>query len=114
MKPSEIVSAASYPGTDNTVAAPPHSDSIRVEFAPLEGQARVAGALAARAAGTFNSGITPGQWVQLIARLGEIPDPKVGSGPSSAAIPDARAPSSPVLDRLYPRGLRSRQGRRLI
>jgi hypothetical protein len=30
MKPSEIVSAASYPGTDNTVAAPPHSDSIRV------------------------------------------------------------------------------------
>ena len=88
MKPSEIVSAASYPGTDNTVAAPPHSDSIRVEFAPLDGQARVAGALAARAAGTFNSGITPGQWVQLIARLGEIPDPKVGSGPSSAAIPD--------------------------
>jgi hypothetical protein len=88
MKPSEIVSAASYPGTDNTVAAPPHSDSIRVEFAPLEGQARVAGALAARAAGTFNSGITPGQWVQLIARLGEIPDPKVDSGPSAAAIPD--------------------------
>jgi hypothetical protein len=88
MKPSEIVSPASYPGADNTVAAPSHSDSIRVEFAPLDGQARVAGALAARAAGTFNSGITPGQWVQLIARLGEIPDPKVDSGPSAAAIPD--------------------------
>jgi len=88
MKPSEIVSMASYPGTDNTVAAPSHSDSIRVEFAPLDGQARVAGAPAARAAGTLNLGITSGQWVQLIARLGEIPDPKVGSGPSSAAIPD--------------------------
>jgi Transglycosylase SLT domain len=88
MKPSEIVSLASYPGTDNTVSAPSHSDSIRVEFAPLDGRARVAGALAARAAGTFSSPITPGQWVQLIARLGEIPDPKVGSGPSSAAIPD--------------------------
>jgi hypothetical protein len=87
MKPSEIVSPTSYPGTDNTVLAPGHGD-IRVEFAPLDGQARVAGAPAARAAGAFGSGITPGQWVQLIARLGEIPDPKVASGPSSAAIPD--------------------------
>ena len=96
MKPSEIVSLTSYPGTDNTVAAPSHSDSIRVEFEPLDGQAHVAGALAARAAGTFSSSITPGQWVQLIARLGEIPDPKVASGPSSAAIPDrpGAAPST--------------------
>ena len=39
-------------------------------------------------AGAFSSAITPGQWIQLIARLGEIPDPKVGSGPSAAAIPD--------------------------
>ena len=53
----------------------------------------------ARAAGAFDSGLTSGQWVQLIARLGEIPDPKVSSGPSAAAIPDnpgaaAGAPSS--------------------
>jgi hypothetical protein len=86
MKPSEIVSLRSYPGTDNTVAAPSQSDGIRVEFAPLQGQ-RLGGARA-RSAGALGSAITPGQWVQLIARLGEIPDPKVSSGPSSAAIPD--------------------------
>jgi hypothetical protein len=88
MKPSEIVSLTSYPGTDNTVAAPSYRDIIRVEFAPLQGQGRAAGALGARAAGAFGSAIAPGQWVQLIARLGEIPDPKVGNGPSAAAIPD--------------------------
>jgi len=42
----------------------------------------------AHAADAFSSAITPGQWVQLIARLGEIPDPKVSSGPSAASIPD--------------------------
>jgi len=86
MKPSEIVSLTSYPGAENTVAAPGQGKAIRVEFAPLQGQSRLRGR--ARAAGAFSSGITPGQWVQLIARLGEIPDPKVGSGPSAAAIPD--------------------------
>jgi hypothetical protein len=85
MKPSEIVSQKSYPGTDNTVAAPGKGDDIRVEFAPLQGQL---GGVRARSAGALGSAITPGQWVQLIARLGEIPDPKVSSGPSSAAIPD--------------------------
>ena len=92
MKPSEIVSPTSYPGTDNTVAAPGHGEDIRVEFTPLQG-GRVTGE--ARSASAFGAAITPGQWVQLIARLGEIPDPKVGSGPSSAAIPDhPGAPSS--------------------
>jgi hypothetical protein len=93
MKPSEIVSAASYPGTDNTVAAPGGSEDIRVEFAPLQG-GRVSSE--ARSASAFGAAITPGQWVQLIARLGEIPDPKVASGPSSAAIPDhpSAAPST--------------------
>jgi len=85
IKPSEIVSLRSYPGIANTVAAPGQGRAIRVEFAPLQGGAAVG---KARAAGAFDSGLTSGQWVQLIARLGEIPDPKVSSGPSSAAIPD--------------------------
>ena len=86
MKPSQIVSLTSYPGAANTVAAPGHSDSIRVEFAPLEVGPR-GRRLAARAAGAFSSAITPGQWIQLIARLGEIPDPKVGSGPRRRRSP---------------------------
>jgi hypothetical protein len=86
MRPSAIVSLTSVPGVANTVAAPGQRNSIRVEFAPLQGGARSTGK--ARAAGAFSSAITPGQWIQLIARLGEIPDPKVGSGPSTASIPD--------------------------
>jgi hypothetical protein len=86
MKPSQISSLMSYPGTDNTLALPSHGDSIHVAFAPLQGAGRTASD--AHAADAFSSAITPGQWVQLIARLGEIPDPKVSSGPSSAAIPD--------------------------
>jgi hypothetical protein len=97
MKPSEIVSLTSYPGIANTVAAPGQDKAIRVEFAPLQGGGSAG---KARSASAFDSGLTPGQWVQLIARLGEIPDPKVASGPSSAAIPDnlgaaAGAPATP-------------------
>ena len=100
MKPSEISSLESYPGTDNTVAAPPHSDSIRVEFAPLDGQARVAGAPAARAAGTFDTGITPGQWVQLIARWARSSTRRLAVDPRRRRSPIARAR---LLDRLCSR-----------
>jgi hypothetical protein len=86
MKPSRIVSLSSYPGAANTFASPGQDNNIHVEFSPLQ-------AGEARSSGTFSSAVTPGQWIQLIARLGEIPDPKVGSGPSSASIPDA--PSAP-------------------
>jgi Transglycosylase SLT domain len=41
-----------------------------------------------RAAAAFSNSISPTQWIQLIARLGEIPSPSVRSGPSSASIPD--------------------------
>ena len=86
MKPSEIVSRTSYPDIANTVASPGlGGNAIRVEFAPLQGSGAPG---RARAAGAFDSGLAPSQWVQLIARLGEIPDPKVASGPSAAAIPD--------------------------
>jgi hypothetical protein len=39
-------------------------------------------------AGVLSGGVTPSQWIQLIARLGEIPSPTVRSGPSAASIPD--------------------------
>jgi Transglycosylase SLT domain len=86
MKPSEIVSLTSFPGAANTVAAPTQTHSIRIEFPPLQGASGSLGK--AQAAKALGSAITPGQWVQLIARLGEIPDPKVGSGPSAASVPD--------------------------
>jgi hypothetical protein len=92
MKPSQVAGPVSYPGAPSTLAARRRGDSIHVAFAPLGLESRPPGGGSsprkARSAGIFSAAITPGQWVQLIARLGEIPNPKVGSGPSAAAIPD--------------------------
>jgi membrane-bound lytic murein transglycosylase B len=48
----------------------------------------VAAAPLAAAAQASSSELTPAQWLQLIARLGAIPDPVVQATPSSAAIAD--------------------------
>jgi hypothetical protein len=89
MKPTRIVSADSYPGSDNTETLPGYRGLIHVVFASAPAaaagtgpRARAAAVLAAR------SPLTPSQWLQLIAQIGEIPEPDVGSGPSAAAIPD--------------------------
>jgi len=84
MRPRQIASGSlSYPGTSNTVTLPADRGLIHVDFqAPR-------GARAARAAGA--SPLTPSQWLALISRLGEIPDPSVAGKPSTAAIPDPTA-----------------------
>jgi Transglycosylase SLT domain len=81
MKPHQIISLMSFPGTDNTLAKADHYNHIHVGFAPDTAQSASVG-------GSLSSSITPGEWIKLISRLGEIPDPSVASGPSSAAIPD--------------------------
>jgi len=81
MKPHQIISLMSYPGTDNTLAMADHYNHIHIGFKPLFNPS-------ATLAGAFSSAITPGEWIKLIARLGEIPDPTVASGPSAASIPD--------------------------
>jgi murein DD-endopeptidase MepM/ murein hydrolase activator NlpD len=80
MKPHQIISLMTYPGTDNTLAMADHYNHVHVGFRPLFAES-------ASLAGSLSSSITPGQWIKLIARLGEIPDPTVASGPSAAAIP---------------------------
>jgi hypothetical protein len=80
MEPHQIISLMSYPGAPNTLAKADHYNHIHVGFRPLFAQS-------ARLAGSLTSSITPGQWIKLIARLGEIPDPTVANGPSPAAIP---------------------------
>ena len=81
MKPHQIISLMSYPGTDNTLAMADHYNHIHIAFKPLFTQS-------ATLAGVFSSAITPSEWIKLIARLGEIPNPAVASGPSAASIPD--------------------------
>jgi len=83
MHPLQIAGATRFAGAANSVAAPAYRDTIAVAYVPL-------GAIQARVAG-FGAGLTPGQWVKLIARLGEVPDPAVSAKPSAAATPDLAA-----------------------
>ncbi len=85
MKPAQIVSAISYPGTDNTLTLPGDRGLIHVAFASPRSPSSVHGAREATVSG---SPLTPSQWLQLVAQLGEIPEPSVSSKPSAAAIPD--------------------------
>jgi murein DD-endopeptidase MepM/ murein hydrolase activator NlpD len=80
-RPKRIVSLMSYPGASATETSQSAADAIHVAFGRLPGAAHAAAAASA-------SGLTPGEWIQLVDRLGEIPDPTVSSGHSSAAIPD--------------------------
>jgi hypothetical protein len=79
-RPRQIVSLMSYPGAAGALTRPSARTAIHVAFTPLN---------AARGARTFGSALSPEQWVRLISRLGEIPDPTVANGPSKASIPTA-------------------------
>jgi murein DD-endopeptidase MepM/ murein hydrolase activator NlpD len=81
MKPLEIASSTRFAGAPNSVALPGYAGVIQIAFVPLGGGR-------AHAAGVSSSGLTPSQWLDLVARLGEVPDPTVDSKPSPAAIPD--------------------------
>jgi hypothetical protein len=81
-RPRRILSLVSYPGVAIAVASPRWRAAIRVSFG-TPGTALAAGAL--------DSSLSSSQWIKLTARLGEIPDPTVGRGPSAAAIPDRPA-----------------------
>jgi hypothetical protein len=79
--PQRIVSLMSYPGAAGALASPGARNAIQVAFGTPSGGL-------AHAAGLLYSGLAPSEWIKLIDRLGEIPDPTVGRGPSAAAIPD--------------------------
>jgi len=95
MKPHQIISPIHYPGTDNTRASAAHPDRVHVAFEPLV-------AVSGRGGGAFSASVSPSQWIQLIARLGEIPNPRVERGLSAASIPDH--PSAPPASEREPGG----------
>jgi hypothetical protein len=83
-RPHQIVSLLSYPGAPVAIASPSSGNAIRVSF-------QAQGAESALVAGAQGTSLSPSEWIALTVRLGEIPDPTVGRGPSSAAIPDSPA-----------------------
>ncbi len=80
-RPRRIVSLQSYPGAPVAIASRDARDAIRVLFS-------APGAGATQATGGLGASLSPSEWIKLTSRLGEIPDPTVGRGPSTAAIPD--------------------------
>jgi len=84
-RPRSIVSLLSYPGAPGALAKPSARNDIQVTFSPLS---------QAHGAGLLSSTLTPAEWIRLIARLGEIPDPTVAGGQSPAAIRDT--PGAPA------------------
>jgi murein DD-endopeptidase MepM/ murein hydrolase activator NlpD len=86
MRPLQVASAARLPGLHG--ASPEYRGVLHVAFDPLSPQG------GAHAAGGFGGGLSPAQWLKLIARLGEVPDPEVSPKPSPAAIPIAPKPAA--------------------
>ena len=79
MKPDQIISAISYKNQPTTLALPDHSNRIQVEFTPLFGKNQ-------KLSSEIKSILQPGQWVQLINRISQIPEPVVPIAPSKYAI----------------------------
>ncbi len=81
MKPHQIISLMTYPGTDNTLALPDHWNHIHVGFHPagdlLGGQ-------------KLQQILKPSQWTKLVEHLASIPNPVVPQHASKYAIKDGR------------------------
>jgi murein DD-endopeptidase MepM/ murein hydrolase activator NlpD len=78
LEPSQIISLLDFGA--NTVAMGDHDDHIHVGFQPLFGDNEQLGREAM-------SVLQPGQWDNLVERLGDIPNPTVPTKPSRYATP---------------------------
>ena len=78
MQPHQIISLLEMGGP--TMSMADHADHIHVGFKPLFGPNRKLGRQAMQV-------LKPGQWSDLIARLGEIDNPVVPTKPSKYALP---------------------------
>ena len=91
LKPHQIISLMTFQGADNTLALPDHYDHIHVGFQPLFGSNP-------KLSQQLNSVLQPGQWLKLMDRLGQIPNPTVPLAPSKFSI-DVKARPILTFDR---------------
>ncbi len=78
-RPDQIISLMSYKGQTNTLALPDHANRVQVTYTPLFGQNKKLSAQIATI-------LQPRQWIDLINRIGQIPEPTVPTAPSKYAI----------------------------
>ena len=79
MRPDQIISTIAYKGQSNTLALPDHKNRIQVTFTPAYGTNN-------KLSKQVKSLLQPGQWVQLINRISQIPEPVVPIAPSKYAL----------------------------
>ncbi len=79
MQPNQIVSDISYKDQPNTLALPDHKNRIQITYTPDFGTN-------SKLAKQIKSILQPGQWIQLINRISQIPEPVVPIAPSKYAI----------------------------
>ena len=79
MRPNQIISDISYKGQPSTLALPDHKNRIQITFTPDFGTNN-------KLAKQLKSILQPGQWIQLINRISQIPEPVVPIAPSKYAI----------------------------
>ncbi|HEX8975318.1 MAG TPA: lytic murein transglycosylase [Solirubrobacteraceae bacterium] len=79
MRPDQIISDMSYRGQPNTLALPDHQNRLQITFTPEFGTNR-------RLSAQVKALLQPGQWVQLINHISQIPEPIVPIAPSKYAL----------------------------
>jgi Transglycosylase SLT domain/Peptidase family M23 len=79
MRPNQIVSDISYKAQPNALALPDHKNRIQITYTPAFGTNN-------KLTKQIASILQPGQWLQLINRISQIPEPVVPISPSKYAI----------------------------
>jgi hypothetical protein len=79
MAPDQIISDMSYQSQPSTLALPDHKNRIQITFTPDFGTNQ-------KLVAQVKTLLAPGQWVQLINHISQIPEPVVPIAPSSYAI----------------------------
>jgi hypothetical protein len=82
MAPDDIVSDTPFKGQSNTLALPDHTNRIQVTYVPAYGANR-------KLSDVVRTYLRPGQWIKLIDRISQIPEPTVPLTPSRYAIRDS-------------------------
>jgi hypothetical protein len=83
MAPSQIISLMSYKGQPSTLSLPDHANRIQIAYTPAFGTNK-------KLAAQTRNILRPHQWIQLIQRISQIPEPSVPTAPSRYAIRTAR------------------------
>jgi hypothetical protein len=68
-----------YKGQTNTLNLPDHQNRIQISYTPQFGDNKKLSSQVAQA-------LKPGQWIQLINRIGQLPEPIVPIAPSQYAV----------------------------